>query len=60
MVQGLIWGFWKNQMAKLSYYDLLVIWSLLKFVFSPQDFSQLPFMLKVFTWDLLGFESLPS
>jgi hypothetical protein len=26
MVQGLIWGFWKNQMAKLSYYDLLVIW----------------------------------
>jgi hypothetical protein len=26
MVQGLIWGFWKNQMAKLSYYHLLVIW----------------------------------
>jgi hypothetical protein len=26
LVQGLIWGLWKNQMAKLSYYDLLVIW----------------------------------
>jgi hypothetical protein len=26
LVQGLIWGFWKNQMDKLSYYDLLVIW----------------------------------
>jgi hypothetical protein len=26
LVQGLIWGFWKNQKAKLSYYDLLVNW----------------------------------
>jgi hypothetical protein len=26
LVQGLIWGFWKNQMAKLYYYDLLVNW----------------------------------
>jgi hypothetical protein len=25
LVQGLIWGFWKNQLAKLSYYVLLVI-----------------------------------
>jgi hypothetical protein len=26
LVQRLIWGFWKNQMSKLSYYNLLVIW----------------------------------
>jgi hypothetical protein len=47
----------ENQMAKLSYYDLLVIWwtKTLKFglyqnlYFSPQAFSQLPFRLNCFT-----------
>jgi hypothetical protein len=44
LVRGLIWGFLKIQMAKLSYYSLFVIWSISKFCIFPQVFSQFPFM----------------
>jgi hypothetical protein len=54
MVQGLIWEFFKKQKAKLSYYDLLVIWwtklcnlIISKICIFPHDFSQLPFMLNL-------------